>query len=136
MWFWNSSVWRGTQDDWNVCQERWINNRSYWHTVAHMYINIWTKSVLTTLFFYLFVQNWWLYTANVVCNCRYRKAVNVLENYHLQDGEEEAKQQHMLLKLYINLAVCYNKQKEPKKACVMCKQALYIEPRNAKAFFK
>lgn len=66
---------------------------------------------------------------------KYRKAVNILENCHMQDGEDEAKQQHMLLKLYINLAVCYNKQKEPKKACVMCRLALYIQPRNAKALF-
>jgi FK506-binding protein 6 len=66
---------------------------------------------------------------------KYRKAVSILENCHLQDGEDEAKQQSMLLKLYINLAVCYNKQKEPKRACVMCRHALYIQPRNAKALF-
>jgi len=66
---------------------------------------------------------------------KYRKAVNMLENCHLKDEEDEAKHQHMLLKLYINLAVCYNKQNEPKKACVMCRHALYIQPRNAKALF-
>jgi Tfp pilus assembly protein PilF len=71
-----------------------------------------------------------------MCNCRYRKAATILEKCSLKDEEEEAKQQHMLLKLYINLAVCYNKRKVPNKACTMCRSALYIQPRNAKALFK
>ncbi|PNF42776.1 hypothetical protein B7P43_G13622 [Cryptotermes secundus] len=66
---------------------------------------------------------------------KYKKAVSILENCHLKDEEEEAKQQNMLLKLYINLAVCYNKQKVPRLACVMCRNALVIQPRNVKALF-
>jgi Tfp pilus assembly protein PilF len=54
----------------------------------------------------------------------------------MEGEEEEAKHQHTLLKLHINLAVCYNKQKDPKKACIECREALYIHSENAKARFK
>jgi hypothetical protein len=74
--------------------------------------------------------------ANVSHNYRYNRAVRLLENCHLKNEEDESKQQHILLKLYINLAVCYNKQKNSRKACVMCNSALDIQPRNAKALFK
>jgi hypothetical protein len=75
-------------------------------------------------------------STNIIYNCRYRKAVSLLEKCHLEDEKDEGKQQHMLLKLYLNLAVCYNKQKASRKACVMCRSALDIQPRNAKALFK
>jgi FK506-binding protein 6 len=75
-------------------------------------------------------------SASVIYNCRYRKAVSLLEKCRLKDEEDEVRQQRMLLKLYINLAVCYNKQKTSRRACIMCRNALDIQPRNAKALFK
>ncbi|XP_069692399.1 inactive peptidyl-prolyl cis-trans isomerase FKBP6-like isoform X2 [Periplaneta americana] len=66
---------------------------------------------------------------------KYKKAVNMLEKIRLKNEEEEIKQQNLLLKLYINLAVCYNKQKNSRLACVMSKHALRIQPKNPKALF-
>ncbi|PSN51301.1 hypothetical protein C0J52_05298 [Blattella germanica] len=56
----------------------------------------------------------------------YKKAVHSLEKCHLKDEEEEKQQRKTLLKLYVNLAVCYNKQVNPKMACIIFGRALIV----------
>ena len=60
----------------------------------------------------------------------------MLEKCHLKDKFEEAEQQKELEKIYVNLAVCHNKLMSPQLACTACKNALAINPKNAKALFK
>ncbi|KAJ8959434.1 hypothetical protein NQ318_022126 [Aromia moschata] len=47
----------------------------------------------------------------------YNTAVSKLEMAHMEDYNDECKQQELLLRLYTNLLVCYTKIEEPKKAC-------------------
>ncbi|CAD7012068.1 inactive peptidyl-prolyl cis-trans isomerase shutdown [Ceratitis capitata] len=55
--------------------------------------------------------------------CRaFEKAVSMLNSCHLANEQEEKEQAAFLLKLYTNLAVCYNKTNTPAKACIMCKE--------------
>lgn len=55
--------------------------------------------------------------------CRaFEKAVSLLNSCHLANEQEEKEQTTFLLKLYTNLAVCYNKVNLPTKACIMCKE--------------
>ncbi|XP_041970469.1 inactive peptidyl-prolyl cis-trans isomerase shutdown-like isoform X1 [Aricia agestis] len=52
----------------------------------------------------------------------FRKGVALLHKCRLADEEEEKIQQKSLLRLYLNLAVCYNKLKQPLKACISCNE--------------
>ncbi|XP_049864831.1 inactive peptidyl-prolyl cis-trans isomerase shutdown-like [Pectinophora gossypiella] len=52
----------------------------------------------------------------------FRKAIFMLHKCRLADENEEQKQEKMLLKLYTNLAVCYNIIKQPQKACIACNE--------------
>ncbi|XP_067628083.1 inactive peptidyl-prolyl cis-trans isomerase shutdown [Eurosta solidaginis] len=55
--------------------------------------------------------------------CRaFEKAVSLLNSCHLANEQEQREQEAFLLKLYTNLAVCYNKVNLPAKACIMCKE--------------
>lgn len=58
---------------------------------------------------------------SLATNC-FRKAVAMLHKCRLADEKEEKVQEHLLKKLYMNLAVCYNKLKQPLKACVACNE--------------
>lgn len=50
----------------------------------------------------------------------YNKAAALLCECSLSDMSEQEKQQKLLFKLYTNLAICYNKDSNPRKACSMC----------------
>lgn len=54
-------------------------------------------------------------------NC-FRKAITMLHKCRLADENEEKVQEKLLKKLYMNLAVCYNKLKKPLRACVACNE--------------
>lgn len=70
----------------------------------------------------------------------YNRALGLLETCHLANIEEQEQQQKLLLRIYTNLAICYNKENQPKKACCMCNE-IYNMVRNtsleipAKVFF-
>nr|CAD7393536.1 unnamed protein product [Timema cristinae] len=67
---------------------------------------------------------------------KYNTALNILENRcKLSNDEEESKQQKLVVKVCVNLAVCYNKLGLSKQACVKCHNALYHDRKNAKALF-
>ncbi|XP_045760843.1 inactive peptidyl-prolyl cis-trans isomerase shutdown-like [Maniola jurtina] len=72
----------------------------------------------------------------------FNKSVNMLHKCRLADEAEENKQVKLLIKLYINLAISYNKTKQPLKACIACNElnrlnSLWNNPKvlfqNAKA---
>ncbi|XP_028164709.1 inactive peptidyl-prolyl cis-trans isomerase shutdown-like [Ostrinia furnacalis] len=52
----------------------------------------------------------------------FRKAVNLLHKCRLADENEEKLQEKLLVKSYINLALCYNQTKQPLKACSACNE--------------
>lgn len=68
----------------------------------------------------------------------FKKGVNMLHKCHLADEEEEIKQQKLLVKLYINLAVCYNITKQPLKACTSCNELNRLDSlwNNGKVLFQ
>ncbi|XP_060802707.1 inactive peptidyl-prolyl cis-trans isomerase FKBP6 [Amyelois transitella] len=67
----------------------------------------------------------------------FKKAVNMLHKCRLADETEEKIQEKMLIKLYINLAVCYNKIKQPLRACTACNELNRLNSlwNNGKALF-
>ncbi|XP_022821115.1 inactive peptidyl-prolyl cis-trans isomerase shutdown-like [Spodoptera litura] len=52
----------------------------------------------------------------------FKRAVNMLHRCRLADEQEEAVQEKLLKKLYINLVVCYNKVNKPLFACTACNE--------------
>lgn len=52
----------------------------------------------------------------------FKKSVSMLHKCRLANENEENLQEKLLIKLYINLAVCYNKIKQPLKACTACNE--------------
>ncbi|XP_065354893.1 inactive peptidyl-prolyl cis-trans isomerase shutdown-like [Calliphora vicina] len=55
--------------------------------------------------------------------CRaFEKAVDILKFCRLANDQEEKEQSSFLIKLYTNLAVCYNKTNVPSKTCLICKE--------------
>lgn len=56
----------------------------------------------------------------------FHKAATMLEFSKQTCPEEEEMQKSLLIKLYTNLAVCYNRKNCPKKACTMCNEVRRI----------
>lgn len=52
----------------------------------------------------------------------FRKSVFMLHKCRLADEKEEEKQEKWLKKLYLNLAICYNRVEQPLKACIACNE--------------
>ena len=80
---------------------------------------------------------------NAVRNCEWRIAVRhyergirLLQETNLANVDQEQRCQKILLKLLLNAAHCYLKLQRPKKACIVCKDALNIEENNTKALFR
>jgi len=67
---------------------------------------------------------------------RYTKAIDMLEKCSLKDEEEEASMQKLLLKLYLNSALCRLKLKMPVKAMTACNSALKLDEYNTKALYR
>ena len=65
----------------------------------------------------------------------YESAIKCLEECHLQNDDDESQQQRLLLKLYLNTAICHLKQNHHARVISYCHQALEIEEQNPKAFF-
>ncbi|KAG8231936.1 hypothetical protein J437_LFUL011405, partial [Ladona fulva] len=67
---------------------------------------------------------------------RYKKAISLLENCSsVRDAAEELEKNNLLVKLYVNLAVAYNRIKQPAPVCTYTKLALALSPGNQKALF-
>ncbi|CAH0749181.1 unnamed protein product [Diatraea saccharalis] len=68
----------------------------------------------------------------------FRKAVFMLHKCRLADEKEESVQEKLLIKLYMNLAVCYNTIKQPLKACTACNELRRLNSlwNNGKALYQ
>ncbi|ODN04690.1 Inactive peptidyl-prolyl cis-trans isomerase FKBP6 [Orchesella cincta] len=55
---------------------------------------------------------------------KYRKAVSVLEDYHVVSEEDEDKRSDLLHTIYANLAQCFLQLERPAQACTACKLGL------------
>ncbi|KAL4224000.1 Inactive peptidyl-prolyl cis-trans isomerase fkbp6 [Mactra antiquata] len=66
---------------------------------------------------------------------KYRKASQLLEERRLKDEAEEKEQRKLLLRVYINLALCCIKLAHSGRAIGYCRQSLDIEKNNAKALY-
>ncbi|KOB51858.1 Peptidyl-prolyl cis-trans isomerase, partial [Operophtera brumata] len=68
----------------------------------------------------------------------FNKAVTMLHKCRLADEAEEKIQEKLLKKLYLNLAVCYNKLRVPLKACIACNELNRLNNlwNNSKALFQ
>lgn len=62
--------------------------------------------------------------------------MEILNGVNLASEEEEEKYKKLIVKLYNNLAVCYNLQSRPGLACSMSRQALYYDRNSIKAYYK
>ena len=67
---------------------------------------------------------------------RYKRGCELLEEVELKNEEEEKRQQHLLLKLYANSALCYIKIGWPKKACLVLQSALEIDGKDPKILYR
>ena len=65
----------------------------------------------------------------------YERGIKLLQETNLANVDQEQRSQKILLKLLLNAAHCYLKLERPKKACIVCKDALNIEE-NTKALFR
>ncbi|XP_030041114.1 inactive peptidyl-prolyl cis-trans isomerase shutdown-like [Manduca sexta] len=68
----------------------------------------------------------------------FNKAVNMLHKCRLADEKEEEKQEKLLKKLYLNIAICSNKIKKPLKTCIACNELNRLNNlwNNAKALLQ
>lgn len=68
----------------------------------------------------------------------FHKAVKSLQFCSLSDENEQKQQNELLVKMYTNLAVCYNKMELWKKTCSMCNEIGHISDlsKNGKALFQ
>lgn len=64
------------------------------------------------------------------------QAVRLLENRRLKNAEEEKKWKQILVKLYLNLSLCYLRMRKPKPAITYSRNVLDFEPKNVKAIFR
>ncbi|XP_038059182.1 inactive peptidyl-prolyl cis-trans isomerase FKBP6-like isoform X3 [Patiria miniata] len=67
---------------------------------------------------------------------QYIKAIRLLENARLANQSEEDEMKRVLLKLYLNLALCDIKQGQCPRALSNCIKALEIDPQNIKAMYR
>lgn len=68
----------------------------------------------------------------------FRKAIYMLHKCRLADENEEKVQENLLKKLYLNLAICYNRINQPLKACTACNELNRLNAlwENGKALFQ
>jgi tetratricopeptide (TPR) repeat protein len=52
----------------------------------------------------------------------YRKWINILENTHLANEEQENEAKECLIKMYMNICVCYNKIENPQRTCLAMRE--------------
>ena len=66
---------------------------------------------------------------------RYKKGIQLLNDVEMNSDEEEAEQQKVLNKLYLNRAHVELRNNNSKLACVMCQEALKIKESD-KAYYR
>ena len=69
---------------------------------------------------------------NVLCV----QAVKLIEDVHLQNETEEDMWKQALTKLYLNLSLCFLRQKKAERAAVLCRKALDLDQNSVKAHYR
>ncbi len=64
------------------------------------------------------------------------QAIRLLEETRLKNEEEERKWKVVLLRVYLNLSLCFLKQGKSAPAITYSRKALDINPKNVKAHFR
>lgn len=64
------------------------------------------------------------------------QAVKLLEDIHLQNEKEEDLWKQALVKLYLNLSLCFLKQKKAERAAGLCRKALDLDQNSVKAHYR
>ncbi|GFR29616.1 inactive peptidyl-prolyl cis-trans isomerase FKBP6 [Trichonephila clavata] len=67
---------------------------------------------------------------------RYRRVVNLLQDISVANEEEDKQRNEYLLKLYLNLSICYLNVQNPQKALIYADLALKLDPDNVKGLFR
>lgn len=67
---------------------------------------------------------------------RYRRLVKLLEDVSVANEQEDEKRKEYLLKLYLNLALCYINIKYSSKAITFADLALKLDGKNPKALYR
>lgn len=67
---------------------------------------------------------------------RYRKLTRILEDVSVSNEEEDNQRQGYLLKLYLNLCLCYTNIRNSQKAIIYGKLALKLDENNPKALYR
>lgn len=71
-----------------------------------------------------------------LCNFPSPQAIRLLEETRLKSDEEEKKCQAILLRVYLNVSLCYLRQSKSAPAITYCRKALDIDSKNVKAHFR
>lgn len=66
---------------------------------------------------------------------KYKKACEILEDMHMKNEEEEKEQTKLLLRVYLNMAVCLVKLGHSKRAIIYCRRCEDIDPNHPKALY-
>lgn len=66
----------------------------------------------------------------------YDQGCDLLTKYRLKDEKEQAKQERLLVKLYLNLAASSIKINRPTVACTVCREVLFMRPGHIKAMYR
>jgi len=64
------------------------------------------------------------------------QGIKLLSQYKLKDEYEELRQQHLLLKLFLNQAACGLVLKQAQLVCICCREALEIQKSCPKALYR
>lgn len=67
---------------------------------------------------------------------RYRRIANLLQDVSVANEEEDEQRNGYLLKLYLNLSVCYLNVQNPQKALIYADLALKLDPNNVKGLYR
>ncbi|XP_075928725.1 inactive peptidyl-prolyl cis-trans isomerase FKBP6 isoform X2 [Petromyzon marinus] len=67
---------------------------------------------------------------------KYLKTLRILENAHLSSNEEQSQMEASLLKVLLNLALCYLRRNRPSSTVHYALRALRVQPNNVKACFR
>ncbi|GFU22335.1 FK506-binding protein 5 [Nephila pilipes] len=67
---------------------------------------------------------------------RYCRIKNLLQEVSVSNDEEDEERNGYLLKLYLNLSVCYLNVQNPQKALIYADLALKLNPNNVKGLFR
>ena len=67
--------------------------------------------------------------------CAYKSAEKLVSTSRLKDEKEEKEHNALLLKLYTNMAICYNELKQYNDVCIQCRKVIDLNPNHSKGHY-